>query len=144
MLQRMRAQIEQRKESGFTLMELLIVIAIIAVLVAIAIPTFAAQLDNAKDAADKANARALYALAQAEWMDSSFGSNDTDISTLEANFSNFEDHKLSVLLSDGSSQSFTFSDRTDSVVVSFTPDYGAHVEVSGRANNESGFEYPEG
>lgn len=146
MLQQMKAQIKQRKSSGFTLMELLIVIAIISVLVAIAIPTFAAQLDNAKDAADKANARALYALAQAEWMDRSFGQNNdqSGAASIESRFSTFEDHKFIANLSDGSSQAFTFSDRTDNVVVSFSDDYGAHVEVSGRANNSSGFEYPEG
>ena len=54
MLQQTKEKLANRKNSGFTLMELLIVIAIIAVLVAIAIPTFAAQLDNAKDSADKA------------------------------------------------------------------------------------------
>lgn len=144
MLQQMKAQIKQRKSSGFTLMELLIVIAIISVLVAIAIPTFAAQLDNAKDAADRANARALYALAQAEWMDRSFGTEETNMSTLEERFNNFEDHKLSATLSDMSSQSFTFSDRVDNVEVEFLDDSGAHVTVTGRANNDSGFEYPEG
>ena len=46
---------------GFTLAELLIVVAIIAVLVAIAIPVFGGQLTKAKIATDKANVRAWYA-----------------------------------------------------------------------------------
>ena len=45
---------------GFTLAELLIVVAIIAVLVAIAIPVFSNQLERAKIAADEANVRSWY------------------------------------------------------------------------------------
>jgi len=45
---------------GFTLAELLIVVAIIAVLVAISIPVFAAQKEAAKQAVDLANLRAAY------------------------------------------------------------------------------------
>lgn len=52
--------------SGFTLMEMLIVVAIIAVLVAIAIPVFMGQLAQARRAADMANARSAYAVASAQ------------------------------------------------------------------------------
>ena len=48
-------------KKGFTMAELLIVVAIIAVLVAIAIPVFTTQLEKAKDATDAANLRAAYA-----------------------------------------------------------------------------------
>lgn len=48
-------------KKGFTLMEMLIVVAIIAVLVAIAIPTFASQLNKARVAVDEANIRSGYA-----------------------------------------------------------------------------------
>lgn len=50
-------------KKGFTLAELLIVVAIIAVLVAIAIPVFTTQLEKAKEATDLANIRAAYAEA---------------------------------------------------------------------------------
>ena len=46
---------------GFTLAELLIVVAIIAVLVAFAIPVFGSQLEKSREAADLANVRAAYA-----------------------------------------------------------------------------------
>ena len=46
---------------GFTLAELLIVVAIIAVLVAIAIPVFSSQLEKSREATDAANIRAAYA-----------------------------------------------------------------------------------
>ena len=48
-------------KKGFTLAELLVVVAIIAVLVAIAIPVFSGALTKAEIAADKANVRAWYA-----------------------------------------------------------------------------------
>ena len=52
-----------KDKKGFTLAELLIVVAIIAVLVAIAVPIFSGQLEKAKEAADAANLRAAYAIA---------------------------------------------------------------------------------
>lgn len=52
---------DSRKKKGFTLAELLIVVAIIAVLVAISIPIFTAQLEKAREATDEANIRSLYA-----------------------------------------------------------------------------------
>lgn len=42
-------------------MEILIVVAIIAVLVAVAIPIATAQLERTREAADLANARSAYA-----------------------------------------------------------------------------------
>lgn len=55
----MKKKLQNKK--GFTLMEMLIVVAIIAILVAIAIPTFAGSLDRARVSADSANIRAWYA-----------------------------------------------------------------------------------
>ncbi len=52
---------KRSSKKGFTLAELLIVIAIIAILVAIMIPVFGAQLNKAKAAAELANVRAAYA-----------------------------------------------------------------------------------
>ena len=49
-------------------MELLIVIAIISVLVAIAIPMFSSQLEKGREVTDLANVRAAYAQVSAEAM----------------------------------------------------------------------------
>ena len=51
-------------KKAFTIMEMLIVVAIIAVLVAIAITTFNGALTKAKEATDVANIRAAYAETQ--------------------------------------------------------------------------------
>ena len=54
-----------KKYKGFTLAEMLIVVAIIAVLVAVAIPIFSSQLEKSRDATSVANMRSAYAEAQA-------------------------------------------------------------------------------
>ena len=52
---------KKNNKKGFTLAELLIVVAIIAVLVAVAIPVFTAQLEKSREAVDASNIRAAYA-----------------------------------------------------------------------------------
>lgn len=49
------------KKAGFTLAELLIVVAIIAVLTAIAIPVFTSQLEKSREAVDISTLRSYYA-----------------------------------------------------------------------------------
>lgn len=56
-------------KKGFTLAELLIVVAIIAVLVAIAIPVFTAQLEKSREATDLANVRSGYATVVISYLD---------------------------------------------------------------------------
>ena len=56
---------KKMNKKGFTLAELLIVVAIIAVLVAISIPIFTSQLEKAREATDQANIRSAYAEVQA-------------------------------------------------------------------------------
>ena len=58
-------------KKGFTLMEMMIVIAIIVILVAISIPTFSGSLEKAHRAADAANLRAAKASYIAQDMDGS-------------------------------------------------------------------------
>lgn len=58
--------IMKQNKNGFTLMEMLIVIAIIAVLIAVAISVFASQLEKAREATDLANVRSAYAQVSTE------------------------------------------------------------------------------
>lgn len=59
---------KQTNRKGFTLAELLIVVAIIAVLVAIAIPVFTTQKYKAELAVDQANIRSYYAELQTDYL----------------------------------------------------------------------------
>ena len=58
----------KREKNGFTLAELLIVVAIIAVLAAAAIPLFTSQLEKSREATDLSNVRAAYAEVMADAM----------------------------------------------------------------------------
>ena len=58
----------KKNNKGFTLAELLIVVAIIAVLVAIAIPVFTTQLERSREATDLSNIRSAYAEAVADYL----------------------------------------------------------------------------
>ena len=81
----------KKNNKGFTLAELLIVVAIIAVLVAVAIPVFTTQLEKSRDATSVANLRAAYADAMSEYLVSDEAGTtttidkDVDIQTGQAN-----------------------------------------------------------
>lgn len=53
-------------KKGFTLIELIVVIAILAILAAILIPSLTSYLEAASDAKNEANARSLYSEAALE------------------------------------------------------------------------------
>lgn len=62
---------DKRNTSGFTLMEMLIVIAIVAVLVAIAIPAFSSSVQNAREKTDLQNAKSMTSALEAYYLTAS-------------------------------------------------------------------------
>ena len=74
----------KRNKKGFTLAELLIVVAIIAVLTAIAIPVFTSQLEKSREATDLSNIRAAYAEAVSDYLaDGASRAKSATVSTIQ-------------------------------------------------------------
>lgn len=66
MKEKLQAKLKSRR--GFTLVELLVVVAILAILVAISIPMVSSSLDKAKEATDEANVRAAEGAAMVDYL----------------------------------------------------------------------------
>lgn len=78
---------KMKNSKGFTLMEMLIVVAIIAILVAIMIPVMTSQLERARETADLANLRAAYAEASVTALtDDTEGSKEVTMTQHTADF----------------------------------------------------------
>lgn len=101
-----------RNAKGFTLAELLIVVAIIAVLVAIAIPIFTSQLEKSKEATDTANVRSAYAQVVTEYL-SDGGAHSMSVAAQQgqSDWQNSANGKFTQQV-DGSEASVTFDAKT--------------------------------
>ncbi len=123
----------KKNNKGFTLAELLIVVAIIAVLVAIAIPVFSAQLEKSREATDLANVRSAYATLIADYLTSDKAATAKDIKVAvnqkEAkwqNLNNADNYPL-VQMRDGSTVTVNVPAATSG---SYTVKISASGEVS--------------
>lgn len=111
---------KKRGKKGFTLMELLIVVAIIAILVAISIPVFTNQLEKAREATDVANVRSAKALAVAEYL------TDDTISSSASNVTYLYNAKDGTLVKDSGSTAATIDA------------YGRGTKTDGGVDTETG------
>ncbi|MEO8601756.1 MAG: prepilin-type N-terminal cleavage/methylation domain-containing protein [bacterium] len=98
-------------EQGFTLLELILVVTIIAILGAIAIPQFAGYRQTAFDARSKsdlrncANAEEAYFVGTGDYLDCS----DSACETLLPNFRRSHDVTITVVAANGPQPTFTGS-----------------------------------
>lgn len=103
----------KKKSKGFTLVELIVVIAILVILAAILIPTMTGVINDAKEAAGNANARTVYSAAMAY-----AAKNYNTANALEA--SKEYNDKLDAYLGTGFTGDYTFSTDASANVLKST------------------------
>jgi type IV pilus assembly protein PilA len=105
MITKLNAGMSERNEKGFTLIELMIVIAIIGILAAIAIPQFSAYRVRAYNASAEADVRNLATSQEAYFVDhSKYTNTNTDLNAYGYQASANVTPTLTV---DGTSTSYT-------------------------------------
>jgi len=119
-----------KERKGFTLAELLIVVAIIAVLTAVAIPVFTAQLEKSKEATDMANVRSAYAEVVTQYLTDS-GSHTMSVTAQQgrSGWQNSENGKL-ITQVDGKESTITVDAKTKG------NKYKVHISKSGTVSIE--------
>ena len=129
----------KQNKNGFTLMEMLIVIAIIAVLIAVAIPVFASQLEKTREATDLANVRSAYAQVSTEAL---LGDPETtvtvDLKQKQADWQSVDPVNIGGIVhskSQGDTVNWIgVAEPNGTCVVSYKEDYGIILNWSGKAD----------
>ena len=136
----------KQNKNGFTLMEMLIVIAIIAVLIAVAIPVFASQLEKAREATDLANVRSAYAQVSTEaLLGDSEATVTVDLKQKQADWQSVDPVNIGGIVhskSQGDTKNWKgVAAPNGTCVVSYKEDYGIILDWSGKADPSTP-EYP--
>lgn len=129
----------KQNKNGFTLMEMLIVIAIIAVLIAVAIPVFASQLEKAREATDLANVRSAYAQVSTEaLLGDSEATVTVDLKQKQADWQSVDPVNIGGIVhskSQGDTENWKgVAAPNGTCVVSYKEDYGIILTWSGKAD----------
>ena len=129
----------KQNKNGFTLMEMLIVIAIIAVLIAVAIPVFASQLEKAREATDLANVRSAYAQVSTEaLLGDSEATVTVNLKQKQADWQSVDPVNIGGIVhskSQGNTENWIgVAAPNGTCVVSYKEDYGIILNWSGKAD----------
>ena len=129
----------KQNKNGFTLMEMLIVIAIIAVLIAVAIPVFASQLEKAREATDLANVRSAYAQVSTEaLLGDSEATVTVNLKQKQADWQSLDPVNIGGIVhskSQGNTANWIgVAAPNGTCVVSYKEDYGIILNWSGKAD----------
>lgn len=129
----------KQNKNGFTLMEMLIVIAIIAVLIAVAIPVFASQLEKAREATDLANVRSAYAQVSTEaLLGDSEATVTVNLKQKQADWQSVDPVNIGGIVhskSQGDTKNWIgVAEPNGTCVVSYKEDYGIILNWSGKAD----------
>lgn len=129
----------KQNKNGFTLMEMLIVIAIIAVLIAVAIPVFASQLEKAREATDLANVRSAYAQVSTEaLLGDSEATVTVNLKQKQADWQSVDPVNIGGIVhskSQGDTKNWIgVAAPNGTCVVSYKEDYGIILNWSGKAD----------
>lgn len=129
----------KQNKNGFTLMEMLIVIAIIAVLIAVAIPVFASQLEKAREATDLANVRSAYAQVSTEaLLGDSEATVTVDLKQKQADWQSLDPVNIGGIVhykNQGDTDNWIgVAAPNGTCVVSYKEDYGIILTWSGKAD----------
>ena len=129
----------KQNKNGFTLMEMLIVIAIIAVLIAVAIPVFASQLEKAREATDLANVRSAYAQVSTEaLLGDSEATVTVDLKQKQADWQSVDPVNIGGIVhskSQGDTENWIgVAAPNGTCIVSYKEDYGIILNWSGKAD----------
>lgn len=129
----------KQNKNGFTLMEMLIVIAIIAVLIAVAIPVFASQLEKAREATDLANVRSAYAQVSTEaLLGDSEATVTVNLKQKQADWQSVDPVNIGGIVhskSQGDTENWEgVAAPNGTCVVSYKEDYGIILNWSGKAD----------
>lgn len=129
----------KQNKNGFTLMEMLIIIAIIAVLIAVAIPVFASQLEKAREATDLANVRSAYAQVSTEaLLGDSEATVTVNLKQKQADWQSVDPVNIGGIVhskSQGDTENWKgVAAPNGTCVVSYKEDYGIILNWSGKAD----------
>lgn len=131
MMNKLKAKL--KKQGGFTLVEMLIVVAIIAILIAISIPLISDTLDKAKSGVDEANERSAMSMAMASFM-----------TEFDANGSSTDKYYYYYTINKKTHQGKATKGTSDSDTISADFDYGQSDKAISDANRLTNGDTPNG